>query len=257
VAFLEIKDLTMRFDGLLAVDKLSMEVQEGEIVGLIGPNGAGKTTIFNMISGVYKPTAGKIVFQGKDLTNLKPHQSTRSGIARTFQQTTLFDTLSVQENLSVGLYLDGRIGFFKSVLRTPSVRRKEAELQEKAYEILKFTGLDEYADKPASVLPHGKKRTLGVAIALASNPKLLLLDEPMTGMNLQETEDMMALVKRVRKERALTSVVVEHNMKAVMGLCDKLVVVNYGEKLAEGQPEEVSVNPDVIEAYLGGSENVV
>ncbi len=257
MAVLEIKDLTMRFGGLLAVDKFSMEVQDEEIVGLIGPNGAGKTTIFNMISGVYKPTDGKIIFQGKDLTDLKPHQTTRHGVARTFQQTTLFDSFTVKENISVGLYLEGRLGFLKSVLRTDSVRRKETELQEMTDEILTFTGLEEFAERPTSVLPHGKKRTLGIAIALAANPKLLLLDEPMTGMNAQETEEMMTLVKRVRKERKITCVIVEHNMKAVMGLCDKIVVLNYGAKLVEGQPEEVAKNPDVIEAYLGGSENVV
>jgi len=257
VIVLEINNLTMQFGGLTAVNRFDMEVSEGEIVGLIGPNGAGKTTIFNMISGVYRPTGGKILFMGEDITDSKPHQTVRNGIARTFQQTTLFNNFTVLDNMLVGLYLDGRMGFLKSVLGAASVRAKHRDLHEKAMEILSFSGLDGEADKPASVLPHGQKRALGVAIALASYPKLLLLDEPMTGMNAQETQEMMDLILKVRDDRGITSVIVEHNMKAVMGLCERVVVLDYGDKLVEGTPQDVAENPAVIEAYLGGPTNVV
>jgi branched-chain amino acid transport system ATP-binding protein len=247
----------MQFGGLTAVSDFDMTVNEGEIVGLIGPNGAGKTTIFNMISGVYRPTEGQILFAHEDITNCKPHQTVAKGIARTFQQTALFQNFSVLDNVLVGLFLRGRQGFIQSVIGTGSVRRKAVELQDMAMEILTFAGLQNDSQKLASALPHGRKRTLGVVIALASYPKILLLDEPMTGMNARETEDMMVLIRHVRDDRGITSVIVEHNMKAVMGLCEKVVVLDYGATLAVGPPREVAENPDVIKAYLGGSANVV
>ena len=247
----------MQFGGLRAVNDFDMAVNEGEIVGLIGPNGAGKTTIFNMISGVYRPTEGQIFFENENITGIKPHLTAKKGIARTFQQTALFQNFSVLDNVLVGLHLKGRQGFIKSVIGTGSVRRKTVELQDMAMEILTFAGLQNDSQKLASVLPHGRKRTLGVAIALASYPKVLLLDEPMTGMNVQETEEMMGLIRKVRDERGLTSIIVEHNMKAVMGLSERVVVLDYGATLAVGPPREVAENPKVIEAYLGGSTNVV
>jgi branched-chain amino acid transport system ATP-binding protein len=257
VTVLETSNLTMQFGGLTAVNRFDMEVMEGEILGLIGPNGAGKTTIFNVISGVYRPTEGQIFFEGEDITGYKPHQTVKRGISRTFQQTTLFNNFTVLDNILVGLYLEGRMGFLKSVIGTASTRRKDKELRDMAMEILTFSGLEGETEKIATILPHGQKRSLGVAIALASYPTLLLLDEPMTGMNAQETEDMMSLIRKVRDDRGITSVIVEHNMKAVMGLCDRVVVLDYGAKLAVGSPREVVDNPAVIEAYLGGSANVV
>lgn len=257
MAELEIRNLTIRFGGLAAVNGFDMEVHRKEIVGLIGPNGAGKTTLFNMISGVYRPTLGNIFFQGKDVTILKPHRTTRLGIARTFQQTTLFDQFSVLDNVLSGLYLEGKAGFVKSILVTKSVRLLEAELLEKASEIIRFCGLDDFVDESASNLPHGLKRILGIAIALACNPVILLLDEPFTGMNARETAQMIELILKLRDTKGLTCVIVEHNMKAVMELCDRVVVMNHGEKLTEGVPGKVAEDPAVIEAYLGGPANAV
>lgn len=255
MALLETQDLTKRFGGLCAVNSFTVEVKEGEILGLIGPNGAGKSTFFNMVSGVYHPTAGKVFFKGEDITGFKPHQTVKKGIARTFQVTTLFDNFTVLDNVLVGLQRHAGIGFWKAIFSTPSIRRREAELKDTAMDILEFTGLGKQAEKLASALPHGQKRALGVAIALGSDPELLLLDEPMTGMNAEETASMMGLIKNVREERGITVIVIEHNMRAVMGVSDRIVVLNYGEKLAEGLPVEVAKNPAVLEAYLGGSLN--
>lgn len=253
MALLETQDLTKRFGGLFAVNKFSLEVREGEILGLIGPNGAGKSTFFNVVSGVFHPTSGKIFFKGREITGFKPHQTVKKGIARTFQMTTLFNNFTVLDNVILGLQRDARIGFWGAVFNTPSVRHREAELRHIAMEILDFTGLGKQAEKLASSLPHGQKRALGVAIALGSEPELLLLDEPMTGMNAEETASMMGLIKNVREQRGITVIVIEHNMKAVMGVSDRIVVLNYGEKLTEGLPAEVAKNPAVLEAYLGGS----
>ena len=252
MTILETMKLTRRFGGLTAVNDFSVQVQEGEILGLIGPNGAGKTTIFNLISGAYHPTSGLVFFDNEDITGNRPHQTTRKGIARTFQQTKLFHSFTVLDNVLVGLYLKGRMGFIASVLGLRKVKQKDAELYGRGMEILSFTGLHEDAFKTAASLPHGKKRGLGVAIALSCYPKLLLLDEPMTGMNAQETEEMMRLIRKVKDEREITTIIIEHNMKAVMGLCDRIVVLNNGTTLAVGSPLDVSKNPAVVSAYLGG-----
>ena len=251
MALLEVRDLSRHFGGLAAVDGLSFGVEEGEIRGLIGPNGAGKTTTFNVISGHYRPTAGDVVYRGETIARLKTSDIAARGLVRTFQSTTLFQEFSLRDNVLVGCHLHARVGALGAILGTG--RRAEARAAERADEILAFMGLDGRADERASDLPHGHQRTLGIAVALAADPKLLLLDEPFTGMNPEETRRMMALVKRVRDERGVTILLVEHDMQAVMGLCEKITVLSFGRLLAEGSPAEIRANDDVIEAYLGAA----
>jgi branched-chain amino acid transport system ATP-binding protein len=244
---LETHGLTRHFGGLAAVNHVDLTVQEGEIVGLIGPNGAGKTTFFNLLSGFIRPTAGTIRFDGQDLTRLRPHQVVKRGLVRTFQLTTLFQEMTALENVLLGLHLYSRTGpgqvlFSRRMFPPDEVARSR--------EVLEFTGLASHADQLAKNLPHGHQRVLGIAMALAARPRLLLLDEPVTGMNLEESGRVMALVKTIR-DRGMTILLVEHNMKAVMGTCERIVVLNFGQTLAEGTPAEVSTNAKVIEAYLG------
>ena len=244
---LEARNLTKYFGGLAAVNQVGLTVDEGEIVGLIGPNGAGKTTCFNLLSGFLRPTAGTIVFGGEDITRLRSHQVAGRGLVRTFQLTTLFQDMTALENVLLGMHLHSRLGlrhvlFSRHVFLPAEVAHSR--------EILEFTGLATHAGHLARNLPHGHQRVLGIAMALAARPRLLLLDEPVTGMNLEESGRVMALVKTIR-DRGMTILLVEHNMKAVMGTCERIVVLNFGQKLAEGTPAEVSTSSAVIEAYLG------
>lgn len=248
-AILEVKNLTMRFGGLLAVDDISFSVEQGEIRGLIGPNGAGKSTTFKMIAGFLSPTSGEIQFKNSYITNQKPSKIAAAGIARTFQETTLFQELTVFQNVLIGTHKEAKTNIVSAVCSLDRAVQKQAASSTDA--VLEFMGLTERREQLAGELPLGLQRGLAVAIALASKPTLLLLDEPFAGMNPEETQHMMALTRRVR-ESGVTIVLVEHNMKAVMGLCDSLVVLNFGTVLDDGSPDKVRSNPEVIQAYLGG-----
>jgi branched-chain amino acid transport system ATP-binding protein len=256
MALLELKGLTKHFGGLTAVNDLDFSVDDGEIVGLIGPNGAGKTTVFNLVTGVFPPTDGKIYFKGEDITGLRPDQVAKKGLARTFQATTLFQLFPSVINVVIGSHLHAGMSFFGALFSTRHTRRKEKDTLARAMGIINLLELDDWAMVPAQDLPHGHQRVLGVAIALAAEPKLLLLDEPVTGMNPEETIHMMGLIRKIRDEQGLTIVLVEHDMQAVMGLCDRISVLSFGQKLAEGTPEEIQNDKRVIEAYLGVEEDV-
>ncbi|MGD0919595.1 MAG: ABC transporter ATP-binding protein [Thermodesulfobacteriota bacterium] len=247
---LEVKKLNKYFGGLAAISELDLNVIDTEILGLIGPNGAGKTTLFNLISGFFPPTSGKVLFNGREITWLKAHEIADLGISRTFQATSLFMKLSVLDNVFTGYHLSYKANILKRILRTPTALKEEELLRQKAIEVLEFMGLTPLINELAANLPHGHQRILGICLALATNPKLLLLDEPVTGMNATETQNMINLIRQIR-ERNITIVLVEHDMKAVMNLCDRIVVLNYGQKIAEGLPEEIRENKEVIEAYLG------
>jgi branched-chain amino acid transport system ATP-binding protein len=245
---LETRGLSRYFGGLAAVNGVNLTVDEGEIVGLIGPNGAGKTTCFNLLSGFLPPTAGTISFAGRDITGLRSHRIVGLGLVRTFQLTTLFQEMTALENVLLGLHLHSKKGI-RQVLWGGRRMFPQEEIDE-GRALLDFAGLSGHGEHPAKNLPHGHQRILGIAMALAARPRLLLLDEPVTGMNLDESGRVMALIKTIRT-RGTTILLVEHNMKAVMGTCERIVVLNFGQKLAEGTPAEVSTNRQVIEAYLG------
>jgi branched-chain amino acid transport system ATP-binding protein len=251
MALLEVHGLTKYFGGLAAVSELDFDVNEGEILGIIGPNGAGKSTVFNLICGSILPSSGKLTFQGKNITRLPPHKIAGRGIARMFQGNALFPNFTVLKNVLAGIHLHTDLGLFGFLLGTPSAHRREKDLQLKAMELLEFVGLSDEADRIASSQPHGNQRHLCLAIALAVEPKLLLLDEPVTGMNDEEVSGMLAMIRTLKEKKGITCIIVEHNMKAVMGLCDRIVTISYGKKIAEGTPQEISCNPAVIEAYLG------
>jgi ABC-type branched-subunit amino acid transport system ATPase component len=246
---LEINNVTKQFGGLMALDDVSFQVEEGEIRGLIGPNGAGKSTMFKNIAGFYEPTRGNIIYRGTNIGGKQPHTIAEMGIVRTFQETTLFQELSVFENALIGAHIKSRTNVFSAVLGLD--RAKQQAASDKVMEVLEFMGLVERRDQLASELPLGSQRALALAIALVSEPRMMLMDEPFAGMNPEETNHMMDLTRKVR-ESGVTIVLVEHDMKAVMGLCNYLTVLNFGKLLAEGTPEEIRNNDRVIEAYLGG-----
>jgi branched-chain amino acid transport system ATP-binding protein len=251
---LEIKNITKNFGGISALSDVSFHINKGEIFGLIGPNGAGKTTMFNMITNMFSPTSGEIIFDGEQITGIKPYQITDKGICRTFQNIRLFSQMSVLENIMVGGHSRSHSGVFKSVLRTKSQRSEEKRLRENAKALMELVGLSNYGDVIAENLSYGQQRRLEIARAMASNPKLLLLDEPAAGMNETETESLFGLIKKVQA-RGVTVLIIEHDMPLVMKLCDRITVLNFGKKLAEGTPEEIQNNQAVIEAYLGSEED--
>jgi branched-chain amino acid transport system ATP-binding protein len=248
--FVEIKGLTKHFGGLAAVSQFNMHVNQGEIVGLIGPNGAGKTTIFNLITGVYPPTKGQVIYEGADITGKKPHKVAELGIGRTFQLNPLFGDFSVLQNVSASFHLHPRSSLIDIYFNTATYRRNEAYIMEQSLEILRLVGLDRVKDELARNLPHGYQKMLGVARTLATRPKLLLLDEPLAGMNPEEIEFTLRNIKKTQGQ-GVTILIVEHNMQ-ILELCDRVVVINFGQKICEGLPEEVRENRDVIMAYFGG-----
>ena len=247
---LEIKNVTKQFGGLTALSDVSFSVEEGEIRGLIGPNGAGKSTMFKNIAGFYTPTTGDIVYHGRNIEGKKPHTIAEMGIVRTFQETTLFQELTVFENALVGCHIRARTNLFSAICGLNKQQQKAAA--DKVMEVLEFMGLADRRDQLASELPLGSQRALAISIALVSEPRLMLMDEPFAGMNPEETRHMMDLTRKVQ-ESGITIVLVEHDMKAVMGLCHYLTVLNFGQLLAEGTPNEIRNNDKVIEAYLGGA----
>ncbi len=253
VPLLETDGLTMRFGGLTAVDGLNFKVERGAIHGLIGPNGAGKTTTFNMISGFYKPTAGPVRLRGEVISGLAMHEVARRGVVRTFQHSTLFAELTVLENALVGTHMTFRPNIFAAIIGWGAEDRRGARAR--AEETLDFFGLLSHAHERAGDLPHGHQRALGLAVAMAAHPDVMLLDEPFTGMNPEETNQMMALMFKLR-DSGVTILIVEHDMHAIMGLCDRITVMNFGRLLTDGKPQEIRTHPDVIEAYLGGARHV-
>jgi branched-chain amino acid transport system ATP-binding protein len=245
--------LRKEFGGLVAVDDVDFTVPDESIVSLIGPNGAGKTTFFNMLTGVYKPTDGRVVFAGEEMTGRPPHAFTQRGIGRTFQNIRLFQNMTALENVLVGMHVRLKGNLFEAIVRTPRVRREEAAARTRARELLQFSGLRGRDDVIGRNLSYGDQRRLEVARALATQPKLLLLDEPTAGMNPQETADFTSFVGRLRGEEGLAVLLIEHDMRVVMGVSDRVTVLDYGEKIAEGPPEAIQKNERVIEAYLGAA----
>jgi branched-chain amino acid transport system ATP-binding protein len=250
---LEIKGLSKYFGGLAAVEGFDLNINKGELVGLIGPNGAGKTTTFNLVTGFLQPTRGKIMLEGNDIVGRKPHSVAEKGMVRTFQATSIFPNFTVLQNIVAASHLNPKVVFWQAALRTSSSRKQDEHILSQSLEIIRFMGLEGVKDTPAKSLPHGHKRILGIAIALAAEPKLLLLDEPLSGMNAEEVSETVGLIKRIW-QRGITILLIEHNMRATMSLCQRIVVLNFGKKIAEGSPEEIKRNSEVIRAYLGTSK---
>lgn len=251
---LEVSGLTKRFGGLVAVDKLDLHVACGELVGLIGPNGAGKTTVFNLLTGFLRPTSGRVTFCGESITGEKPYRIAARGLVRTFQITNIYPDFSVLENVELACHMRAKRSYWGTALRTRRSRLKEHEILQRSREILSLVRLEKVQGTTAGALAHGHKNLLGIAIALAAEPKLLLLDEPLAGMNASEVLETMDVVRSLR-EMGLTVLLIEHNMRAAMALCDRLVVVSFGRKIAEGAPGEIQCNETVIEAYLGAQRD--
>ena len=255
VAILELKDVTKKFGGLTAVDSVNLKVEENQICALVGPNGAGKTTVFNMITGAYQVTSGDVLFCGESICGKKPHDIVKKGIARTFQNIRLFKSATVLENVMTGFHCKTKTGMFNVVFQPGKCRKEEAETRQKALEILKFLGLDGVKDNEAGSIPYGHQRLLEIGRALATSPKLLLLDEPAAGMNSQEKKELVETIRKIRDTYNLAVLLVEHDMELVMGISENITVINFGRRIADGTAEEIQNNNDVIEAYLGRSED--
>jgi branched-chain amino acid transport system ATP-binding protein len=255
MALLEVKDLTMRFGGVTAVNQLSFAVESDSITSLIGPNGAGKTSAFNCLTGFYRPSAGDILFKGRSLMGIAPHLITERGIARTFQNVRLFKKMTVLENVMSGMHCRVASGVLGAILRPPGQRRDERKIRDTAMDCLAFMGIQDKRDRVAKNLPYGIQRRVELARALASQPQLLLLDEPAAGLNHDEKNQLIDLIDQIRRAYGITVFLIEHNMELVMRISEKIVVLDYGKKIAEGNPEEIKTNPAVIEAYLGKEED--